>query len=464
MDGQWNNYNRNTNKSSASEKMTPDSLSKSIQDGSVSSENIRDFVGHVISDDGLIRWNDSEIEGVLKSIFDYGLDSQQTASLTDSMRNSGRCLEWPEEWKHLVVDKHSTGGVGDKVSIPLAPALTACGLKVPMISGRGLGHTGGTLDKLESLPGFNIQLSIEDIISQVSEIGISMVGQTDDLVPADRRMYAIRDVTGTVASLPLITSSIVSKKAAESLQSLVLDVKFGKAAFMVKKEDARKLAEAMVDASNRCGIKTSAVLTTMDQPIGCAIGNALEILESMETMRGNGPWDLEELVCTQGGELLHSSGVAENSEIGFVMIQDSLHDGSALQCFIQMAINQGVDSTVFDSEHSLLLALGLLDSKLKTTEIASNEAGIVSDIDAMKLALIALDLGAGRKKIDDEIDSSVGFLLDVELGQTVDQGETWVTVYHRGELEDEIRERIEQSIQIRNSDFVPERRIHEWIR
>ena len=444
--------------------MTPDSLSKSIQDGSVSSENIRDFVGHVISDDGLIRWNDSEIEGVLKSIFDYGLDSQQTASLTDSMRNSGRCLEWPEEWKHLVVDKHSTGGVGDKVSIPLAPALTACGLKVPMISGRGLGHTGGTLDKLESLPGFNIQLSIEDIISQVSEIGISMVGQTDDLVPADRRMYAIRDVTGTVASLPLITSSIVSKKAAESLQSLVLDVKFGKAAFMVKKEDARKLAEAMVDASNRCGIKTSAVLTTMDQPIGCAIGNALEILESMETMRGNGPWDLEELVCTQGGELLHSSGVAENSEIGFVMIQDSLHDGSALQCFIQMAINQGVDSTVFDSEHSLLLALGLLDSKLKTTEIASNEAGIVSDIDAMKLALIALDLGAGRKKIDDEIDSSVGFLLDVELGQTVDQGETWVTVYHRGELEDEIRERIEQSIQIRNSDFVPERRIHEWIR
>tara|TARA_B100000902_G_scaffold177793_1_gene171204 strand:- start:8873 stop:10207 length:1335 start_codon:yes stop_codon:yes gene_type:complete len=444
--------------------MTPDSLSKSIQDGSVSSENIRDFVGHVISDDGLIRWNDSEIEGVLKSIFDYGLDSQQTASLTDSMRNSGRCLEWPEEWKHLVVDKHSTGGVGDKVSIPLAPALTACGLKVPMISGRGLGHTGGTLDKLESLPGFNIQLSIEDIISQVSEIGISMVGQTDDLVPADRRMYAIRDVTGTVASLPLITSSIVSKKAAESLQSLVLDVKFGKAAFMVKKEDARKLAEAMVDASNRCGIKTSAVLTTMDQPIGCAIGNALEILESMETMRGNGPWDLEELVCTQGGELLHSSGVAENSEIGFVMIQDSLHDGSALQCFIQMAINQGVDSTVFDSEHSLLLALGLLDSKLKTTEIASNEAGIVSDIDAMKLALIALDLGAGRKKIDDEIDSSVGFLLDVELGQTVDQGETWVTVYHRGELEDEIRGRIEQSIQIRNSDFVPERRIHEWIR
>ena len=283
------------------------------------------------------------------------------------MRYSGRCLEWPEEWKHLVVDKHSTGGVGDKISIPLAPALVACGLKVPMISGRGLGHTGGTLDKLESLPGFNVQLSIEEILSQVSEIGISMVGQTDDLVPADRRMYAIRDVTGTVASIPLITSSIVSKKAAESLQALVLDVKFGKAAFMKNKDEAKELAKAMVDASSRCGVITSAVLTTMDHPIGCAIGNSLEILESIETMRGNGPWDLEELICSQGGELLHVTGIVENVEIGFVKIQDSLHDGSALKCFIEMATTQGVDPSIFNTEHRLCLALGLLDPKLNTT-------------------------------------------------------------------------------------------------
>ena len=444
--------------------MTPESLIESIQNGSVDSRSIQDLVEKIVSEDENVRWDDSHVEEVLRAIFDYGIGREQTAMLTDSMRNSGRCLEWPEEWKHLVVDKHSTGGVGDKVSIPLAPALAACGLKIPMISGRGLGHTGGTLDKLESLPGFNVQLSIEDILSQVSEIGISMVGQTNDLVPADRRMYAIRDVTGTVASLPLITSSIVSKKAAESLQALVLDVKYGRGAFMKNKDDAKELAESMVDASTRCGIITSAVLTTMDQPIGCAIGNSLEILESIETMRGNGPWDLEELICSQGGELLHVTGLVENLELGFVKIQDSLHDGSALSSFIEMATYQGVDISIFDSEHSLCLALALLDSKLNTTETKSSFSGTVSDIDAMELALVALELGAGRKKIGDIIDHAVGFLLEVELGETIDKGDSWVTVHHRGELEKTMIEKIKKSIQIIDTDFEVKSRINEWIR
>ena len=444
--------------------MTPESFIESIQNGSVDSRSIQDLVEKIVSEDENVRWDDSHVEEVLRAIFDYGIGREQTAMLTDSMRNSGRCLEWPEEWKHLVVDKHSTGGVGDKVSIPLAPALAACGLKIPMISGRGLGHTGGTLDKLESLPGFNVQLSIEDILSQVSEIGISMVGQTKDLVPADRRMYAIRDVTGTVASLPLITSSIVSKKAAESLQALILDVKYGRGAFMKNKDDAKELAESMVDASTRCGIITSAVLTTMDQPIGCAIGNSLEILESIETMRGNGPWDLEELICSQGGELLHVTGLVENLELGFVKIQDSLHDGSALSSFIEMATYQGVDISIFDSEHSLCLALGLLDSKLNTTEIKSSFSGTVSDIDAMELALVALELGAGRKKIGDIIDHAVGFLLEVELGETIDKGDSWVTVHHRGELEKTMIEKIKKSIQIIETDFEVKSRINEWIR
>ena len=444
--------------------MTPESFIESIQNGSVDSRSIQDLVEKIVSEDENVRWDDSHVEEVLRAIFDYGIGREQTAMLTDSMRNSGRCLEWPEEWKHLVVDKHSTGGVGDKVSIPLAPALAACGLKIPMISGRGLGHTGGTLDKLESLPGFNVQLSIEDILSQVSEIGISMVGQTNDLVPADRRMYAIRDVTGTVASLPLITSSIVSKKAAESLQALILDVKYGRGAFMKNKDDAKELAESMVDASTRCGIITSAVLTTMDQPIGCAIGNSLEILESIETMRGNGPWDLEELICSQGGELLHATGLVENLELGFVKIQDSLHDGSALRSFIEMATYQGVDISIFDSEHSLCLALGLLDSKLNTTEIKSSFSGTVSDIDAMELALVALELGAGRKKIGDIIDHAVGFLLEVELGEKIDKGDSWVTVHHRGELEKTMIEKIKKSIQIIDTDFEVKSRINEWIR
>jgi thymidine phosphorylase len=444
--------------------MSPESLTESIQDGTVSPTEIQSFVNHVISNSSTERWDDSQVETILKAIFVHGINPEATASLTDSMRNSGRCLEWPQEWKHLVVDKHSTGGVGDKVSIPLAPALTACGLKVPMISGRGLGHTGGTLDKLESLPGFDVQLSIEEILAQVEDIGIAMVGQTDDLVPADRRLYSIRDVTGTIASVPLITSSIVSKKAAESLSALVLDVKYGKAAFMVEKEDAQKLAKAMVDASNRCGIQTSAVLTTMDHPIGCAIGNALEVLESIETMRGNGPWDLEELVCAQGGALLHATGKSDTLENGFVMIQDSLHDGSALKCFIQMAISQGVNASVFDSEHSLCQSLGLLDSSLNSTEISSQTDGTVTDIDAMVLALVALDLGAGRREIGDKIDSAVGFILDVELGQEIMQGDTWVTVHHRGELEQYNRERIELSIQIGKNEFQPPSRIDSWVR
>ena len=444
--------------------MSPESLTESIQDGTVSPTEIQSFVNHVISNSSTERWDDSQVETILKAIFVHGINPEATASLTDSMRNSGRCLEWPQEWKHLVVDKHSTGGVGDKVSIPLAPALTACGLKVPMISGRGLGHTGGTLDKLESLPGFDVQLSIEEILAQVEDIGIAMVGQTDDLVPADRRLYSIRDVTGTIASVPLITSSIVSKKAAESLSALVLDVKYGKAAFMAEKEDAQKLAKAMVDASNRCGIQTSAVLTTMDHPIGCAIGNALEVLESIETMRGNGPWDLEELVCAQGGALLHATGKSDTLENGFVMIQDSLHDGSALKCFIQMAISQGVNASVFDSEHSLCQSLGLLDSSLNSTEISSQTDGTVTDIDAMVLALVALDLGAGRREIGDKIDSAVGFILDVELGQEIMQGDTWVTVHHRGELEQYNRERIELSIQIGKNEFQPPSRIDSWVR
>ena len=235
------------------------------------SDSIADIVNGVVDgslgDDQVIDW--------LRSVFENGLDEKSTIALTELMRDSGQVLTWPEEWRHLVVDKHSTGGVGDKVSIVLAPALAACGLKVPMISGRGLGHTGGTLDKLESIPGFRVDLSIDEMQKQVERIGLAMVGQTDSLVPADRRMYALRDVTGTVASIPLITSSIVSKKAAEGLSALVLDVKHGRAAFMEEREQAEALAQSMADAANGMGITTSVVLSTMDQPLGCAVGNAL---------------------------------------------------------------------------------------------------------------------------------------------------------------------------------------------
>ena len=301
------------------------------------SEAIRDLVSGVangsLSDDEVIDW--------LHGIFDGGLSEADTIVLTEAMRDSGEVLEWRSEIANLVVDKHSTGGVGDKASIVLAPALAACGLNVPMISGRGLGHTGGTLDKLESIPGLSVERTADEIRQQVKRIGVAMVGQTDSLVPADRRMYALRDVTGTVASVPLITSSIVSKKAAEGLSALVLDVKFGRAAFMVERVDATDLARSMVDAANGMGIATKAVLTTMDQPLGCAVGNSLEILESVETLCGNGPEDLEELVCVQGGLLLEATGLAENMQTGALMIHDSLQDGSAFERFCEMVEAQG---------------------------------------------------------------------------------------------------------------------------
>ena len=235
------------------------------------SEAIRDLVNGVangsLSDGEVIDW--------LHGVFEGGLSEADTIVLTEAMRDSGEVLEWESEIANLVVDKHSTGGVGDKASIVLAPALAACGLKVPMISGRGLGHTGGTLDKLESIPGLSVEHTADEIRQQVERIGVAMVGQTDALVPADRRMYALRDATGTVASVPLIASSIISKKAAEGLSALVLDVKFGEAAFMVERADATGLARSMIDAANGMGITTKAVLTTMAQPLGCAIGLSL---------------------------------------------------------------------------------------------------------------------------------------------------------------------------------------------
>lgn len=378
--------------------------------------------------------SDAEVTHWLRGVFEEGLDVESTIRLTAAMRDSGEVLDWPDNWAHLVVDKHSTGGVGDKVSIPLAPALAACGAKVPMISGRGLGHTGGTLDKLESIDGFRVDLTTAELRSQVGQIGVAMVGQTDDLVPADRRMYALRDVTGTVASIPLITSSIVSKKTAEGLAALVLDVKHGRAAFMVEREQAVALARSMSDAANGMGVATSVVLSTMDQPLGCAVGNALEIVESVETLCGRGPHDLEELVCVQGGLLLAAAGIAEDMESGALMIHDSLNDGTAFAKFLQMVEAQGGNPTDFASDHAMLRSLGLLDPHLLSTEVFAESEGHVADIDAMAMAQACLDLGSGRRALDDEIDPAVGLILEAQVGDTVAEGDPLLVIYHRGEL------------------------------
>ena len=419
--------------------------------------SIDEFIDGVV--DGSIP--DEDIISWLENVFSKGLETDETVILTESMRDSGEVLSWTSP--ELCVDKHSTGGVGDKVSIPLAPALAACGLRVPMISGRGLGHTGGTLDKLESIPGLRVSLEADEIVSQVNEIGLAMVGQTEGLVPADRKLYALRDVTGTVASLPLITSSIVSKKAAEGISSLVLDVKFGRGAFMESRDAAAELAKSMVSVSKGMGIRTSAILSTMDQPIGYSIGNSLEIVESVETLCGRGPADLEELVCVLGGILLKSSGLSDDLNEGASMIQDSLYDGAAFKKFLEMVDSQGGDTRIFDSDSSLMGALGILDGDLFSTTLETRVGGWISDIDAMSVAEVCLGLGAGRKSLDDEIDRRVGVVLEVQVGDYLEEGEIWATVYHSEEFIEEIFETLSGAVQISETEPIVESRISEVI-
>ena len=423
------------------------------------SDSIADIVNGVVdgslSDELVIDW--------LRDIFENGLDENSTIFLTKAMRDSGKVLAWPKDWSHLVVDKHSTGGVGDKVSIILAPALAACGLKVPMISGRGLGHTGGTLDKLESIAGFRVDLSINELQKQVEEIGFAMVGQTDSLVPADRRMYALRDVTGTVASIPLITSSIVSKKAAEGISALVLDVKYGRAAFMTEREQAEALSQSMADAANGMGIATSVVLSTMDQPLGCAVGNALEIVESVETLCGRGPHDLEELVCVQAGILLAASGIVEYMEEGALMIHNSLNDGSAFKKFLDMVEAQGGNRDDFASDHAMLSSLGLLGDDLLSTEIYIEEKGWIKDIDAMSIALACLELGSGRKTLNASVDHAVGAIIEAQVGDEVEIGDPLIVIFHREELPDGLSEKISSAFSVSLEQVRVESRISQII-
>lgn len=424
------------------------------EDGCMQSD-IQTIVNGIV-DDSL---TDEEVESWLREVFVNGLSEEGTVKLTHAMTHSGVVLRWPDEWAHLVVDKHSTGGVGDKVSIPLAPAVAACGAKVPMISGRGLGHTGGTLDKLEAMGGYRVALTIAELQEQVGRIGCAIVGQTAEVAPADKRMYAIRDVTGLIASVPLVTGSILSKKAAAGLSALVMDIKVGRAAFMKTEDEALELAQSMASCGRGLGMRTSATLTEMNSPIGYAIGNALEVLESVETLRGNGPADLEELVCVQGGIMLADAGLAENREDGAMMVYDSLHDGSALSKFIEMSQAQGVEPALFESEHSLLSGLGLLDTALLTTEIRAENQGWVSSIDALTLAEVCRDLGAGRKEVGDSLDMQVGMLLEVGVGSPLEIGDSWVSILHRGELSEEMLSRVRESVIISDSEVAPSSRI-----
>ncbi|XP_054480788.1 thymidine phosphorylase isoform X2 [Anoplopoma fimbria] len=405
----------------------PDLIKKKRDGGVLSDEEIKTFIDAVTN--GTIK--DCQTGAMLMAIWQKGMVQQETKTLTKEMMSSGEVMSWPKEWAGLMVDKHSTGGVGDKVSLVLAPALAACGCKVPMISGRGLAHTGGTLDKLESIPGFNIHQSAANILEILDSVGCCIVGQTGTLVPADRVLYALRDATSTVDSLPLIAGSIISKKGAESLSALVLDVKFGQAALYKDLDSARELAQLLVDVGKGLGIATAAVLSRMDSTIGQCVGNSLEVMESLETLKGNGPDDLMELVTTLGSQLLKMTRLVPDLSEGRKKISDAVIGGAALSKFQAMMEAQGVANEtagLLCSAHTDYFSV--LRKSEHQMELKTCSDGVVVDVDGLILAEVLHKLGAGRSTPGGPVNHSVGAKLLVKLGQRVKKGESWLELHY----------------------------------
>ncbi len=359
-------------------------------------------------------WADYQLSALLMAIFLRGMTPAETADYTDAMMRSGVVADLSGV-PGIKVDKHSTGGVGDKVSIPLAPMVAACGVPVPMISGRGLGHSGGTLDKLESIPGFRTDLSLDAYRDQVARIGCALIGQTKELAPADKKLYALRDVTATVECIPLICGSILSKKLAEGIDALVLDVKFGRGAFMKTKSDARQLAEALVRVGKAGGKKVRALLTAMEQPLGRAIGNALEVEESIACLRGAGPDDVMAITYALGSQMLLLGGAAKDVTEAEAKLKEVVANGRALAKFREIIVAQGGDARVVDDPQHLPQA------RIKVPLVATAD-GYVADVDAMGVALAALRLGAGRARAEDMVDPAVGVCGLVKMGERVTAG------------------------------------------
>ena len=355
------------------------------------------------------------------AVFFKGMTREELGFWTGAMLHSGAVLDF-SDLPGPKIDKHSTGGVGDKVSLPLAPLVAAAGVTVPMISGRGLGHTGGTLDKLESIPGFRTGLSLEEFRSQLKALNVALIGQTGEIAPADKKLYALRDVTATVDCIPLIASSIMSKKLAEGIDGLVLDVKTGRGAFMTNVADARVLAQTMIDIGGVMGKKVVACLTTMDQPLGRTVGNALEVVESIELLRGQGPDDLLEVTLLLATEMLRLAGIEDDRDQARLRLQGLIDDGSALEMFGRIIEAQDGDRNVIDD-------LSILPSAPLSHEVRAPRAGTVHVLDALSVGITARLLGAGRQTVDDEIDAGAGLVLEKKVGDAVDPGDLVATLY-----------------------------------
>ena len=354
-----------------------------------------------------------------------GMSRQETVDLTLSMARSGEMLDL-HDVAAVVVDKHSTGGVGDKTTIVVAPLVAACGLPVGKMSGRGLGFSGGTLDKLESIPGYDTELDIDRFKAQLRDVGVVVSGQTHELAPADGKLYALRDVTGTVPSLPLIASSVMSKKIAAGADAIVLDVKIGRGAFMSTLDDGTSLAQAMVDIGKGVNRRVAAVLSDMDQPLGCAVGNALEVVEALDTLRGRGPADLLEHCLVIGSEMLILGGVSRDTTSARELLTEAIVSGRALAKFREWVAAQGGSLSVLGDPPSM-------EAAPLIRGVNSQRSGFVASIDAREVGLATVDLGAGRSKKGDPVDHSVGVVLGAKVGDEVRAGDTLFTVHATGE-------------------------------
>ena len=372
---------------------------------------------------------DYQASALLMAICLNGMTKRETFDLTEAMRISGDVMDLSSV-EGVKVDKHSTGGVGDKVSLIAAPTAAACGVKVAKMSGRGLGHTGGTIDKLESFPGFTVAIPEEQFFRQVREHGIAIMAQTGDVAPADKKLYALRDVTGTVENMSLIASSIMSKKLAAGSDAIVLDVKYGSGAFMKTEEDARALATEMIEIGKRAGRRTVAVISGMEQPLGRAVGNALEVKEAIDVLKGEGPSDITEVSLTIAGLMIYLAGIAESGQEGKAIASESILSGAALEKLKEFVKAQGGDETCVDCPEKL--DNGGEKNEI-CVEVKAAREGFVYDIDALSIGTASQHIGAGRLSKDDVIDLSAGIYLDRKRGEEVRTGETIAHLYGRNE-------------------------------
>lgn len=390
---------------------------------------------------------DYQASSLAMAIFFQDMNEEEHAALTMAMVNSGDVIDLSKV-NGIKVDKHSTGGVGDTTTLVLAPLVAAVGVPVAKMSGRGLGHTGGTIDKLESIDGFHVEISEADFIKLVNEDQVAVIGQTGNLTPADKKLYALRDVTGTVNSIPLIASSIMSKKIAAGADAIVLDVKTGDGAFMKTLEDAEALAHAMVSIGNNVGRNTMAIISDMSQPLGRAIGNALELKEAIDTLNGQGPEDLTELVLTLGSQMVVLAERASTLEEARQLLNEAIENGSALDKFKTFLENQGGDASVVDSPELLPTAEYQIDYKAKSS-------GVVSELIANEIGVASMMLGAGRQTKEDDIDLSVGIVVNKKVGDNVNEGESLLTIHSNRENVDDVIKKLDESIEIKAQAKTP---------